>query len=251
MRWRAVRQARRSRRGAGPAPGAPRPQTPPGLQRRGSARRHAAVASYRRGGAYHARFQRRVSRGLPGRGRPEGLRIRGGLPARIPRRPAFQRRGGGLLHRARPALAAAAGFSSGPGGTRPMTTLTGHARLAGVMGWPVAHSRSPRLHGFWLAQHDIDGAYLPLPVHPANLAAALRALPLLGFAGANITLPHKAAALAMVDRASEEARRIGAINTVVVGADGLLEGSNTDGYGFLAHLKTSDPAWRADNKPAG
>ena len=106
-----------------------------------------------------------------------------------------------------------------------MTTLTGHARLAGVMGWPVAHSRSPRLHGFWLAQHDIDGAYLPLPVHPANLAAALRALPLLGFAGANITLPHKAAALAMVDRASEEARRIGAINTVVVGADGLLEGS--------------------------
>jgi shikimate dehydrogenase len=131
-----------------------------------------------------------------------------------------------------------------------MRTLTGRARLAGVIGWPVAHSRSPRLHGFWLAQHDIDGAYLPLPVHPQNLAAALRALPLLGFTGVNITLPHKAAALALVDRASEEAQRIGAINTVVVAADGLLEGSNTDGYGFLAHLKASAPAWRASDGPA-
>ena len=64
-----------------------------------------------------------------------------------------------------------------------MKTLTGHARLAGVMGWPVTHSRSPRLHGFWLAQHDIDGAYLPLTVRPENLASALRALPALGFAG--------------------------------------------------------------------
>ena len=131
-----------------------------------------------------------------------------------------------------------------------MRTLTGRARLAGVMGWPVAHSRSPRLHGFWLAQHDIDGAYLPLPVHPQNLAAALRALPLLGFTGVNITLPHKAAALALVDRVSEEAQHIGAINTVVVAADGLLEGSNTDGYGFLAHLKASAPAWRASDGPA-
>ena len=130
-----------------------------------------------------------------------------------------------------------------------MRTLTGRARLAGVMGWPVAHSRSPRLHGFWLAQHDIDGAYLPLAVHPENLAVALRALPLLGFTGVNITLPHKAAALALVDRASEEAQRIGAINTVVVAADGLLEGSNTDGYGFLAHLKASAPAWRAGDGP--
>jgi shikimate dehydrogenase len=131
-----------------------------------------------------------------------------------------------------------------------MRTLTGRARLVGVMGWPVAHSRSPRLHGFWLAQHDIDGAYLPLAVHPENLAAALRALPLLGFTGVNITLPHKAEALGLVDRASDEAQRIGAINTVVVGADGLLEGSNTDGYGFLAHLKASEPAWRASDGPA-
>jgi shikimate dehydrogenase len=131
-----------------------------------------------------------------------------------------------------------------------MKTLTGRARLAGVMGWPVAHSRSPRLHGFWLAKHDVDGAYLPLAVRPENLGVALRALPALGFAGVNITLPHKSAALALVDRASEEARRIGAINTVVVGADGLLEGSNTDVYGFLAHLRASAPGWRAGAAPA-
>lgn len=131
-----------------------------------------------------------------------------------------------------------------------MRTLTGRARLAGVMGWPVAHSRSPRLHGFWLAQHDIDGAYLPLPVRPEDLAAALRALPALGFAGVNLTVPHKTAALGLVDRLSDEAKRIGAVNTVVVASDGRLEGSNTDGYGFLAHLKASAPQWRPKNGPA-
>ena len=131
-----------------------------------------------------------------------------------------------------------------------MKTLTGHARLAGVMGWPVAHSRSPRLHGFWLAQHDIDGAYLPLAVRPENLASALKALPALGFAGVNLTVPHKTAAMGLVDRLSDEARRIGAVNTIVVGADGRLEGSNTDGYGFLAHLKAAAPEWRPKTKPA-
>ena len=131
-----------------------------------------------------------------------------------------------------------------------MTALSGRAKLAGVFGWPVAHSRSPRLHGFWLERHAIDGAYLPFAVRPENLAAALNALPVLGLRGVNLTVPHKEAALGLVDRASEEARRIGAVNTIVVDGDGGLEGRNTDGYGFLAHLKASAPGWRSASGPA-
>lgn len=128
--------------------------------------------------------------------------------------------------------------------------LSGRSRIAGVMGWPVAHSRSPRLHGYWLRQYRIDGAYIPLPVRPAQFAAALRALPMLGFAGANVTLPHKEAALAAVDRASDEARRIGAVNTVVVLDDGKLEGRNTDGFGFVENLRAAVREWRPDAGPA-
>ena len=131
-----------------------------------------------------------------------------------------------------------------------MTALSGRAKLAGVFGWPVAHSRSPRLHGFWLERHAIDGAYLPFAVRPENLAAALKALPVLGLRGVNLTVPHKEAALGLVDRASEEAKRIGAVNTIVVDGDGGLEGRNTDGYGFLAHLKASAPGWRSASGPA-
>ncbi|MBV8653995.1 MAG: shikimate dehydrogenase, partial [Alphaproteobacteria bacterium] len=101
--------------------------------------------------------------------------------------------------------------------------LSGAARKAGVMGWPVAHSRSPALHGWWLAQHRIDGAYVPMAVRPDQLATALRALPVLGFAGCNLTIPHKEAALALVDRLDPVARRVGAVNTIVVAADGTLE----------------------------
>jgi shikimate dehydrogenase len=131
-----------------------------------------------------------------------------------------------------------------------MTALSGRAKLAGVFGWPVAHSRSPRLHGFWLERHAIDGAYLPFAVRPENLAAALNALPVLGLRGVNLTVPHKEAALGLVDRANEEARRIGAVNTIVVDGDAKLEGRNTDGYGFLAHLKASAPGWRSASGPA-
>ncbi|MGE0119314.1 MAG: shikimate dehydrogenase [Dongiaceae bacterium] len=129
-------------------------------------------------------------------------------------------------------------------------TLSGRSRIAGVMGWPVAHSRSPRLHGYWLRQYRIDGAYIPLPVRPAQFTAALRALPMLGFAGANVTLPHKEAALVAVDRASGEALRIGAVNTVVVLEDGTLEGRNTDGFGFVENLRAAVREWRADAGPA-
>ena len=128
--------------------------------------------------------------------------------------------------------------------------LSGAAKLAGVMGWPVAHSRSPRLHGFWLARYGIDGAYLPLPVRPENLEAALRSLPVLGFAGCNLTIPHKEAALALVDRLDPLAKRIGAINTVVVAPTGELTGSNTDVFGFRENLLSAAKTWRANAGPA-
>lgn len=127
--------------------------------------------------------------------------------------------------------------------------ITGKARKAGVMGWPVAHSRSPALHGHWLDFYGVDGAYVPLPVRPEDLASALRALPVLGFAGCNLTIPHKVAALDMVDRIDATARRIGAVNTVVVAEDGLLEGSNTDAFGFVASLRERHPGWNPSAGP--
>jgi shikimate dehydrogenase len=128
-------------------------------------------------------------------------------------------------------------------------SLTGKARKAGVMGWPIAHSRSPALHGWWLAQYRIDGAYVPMAVQPGDLATALRALPILGFAGCNLTIPHKEATLAIVDRADPIARRIGAVNTIVIDSEGALEGRNTDGYGFIASLRAAHPGWSARRGP--
>jgi shikimate dehydrogenase len=118
------------------------------------------------------------------------------------------------------------------------------------MGWPVAHSRSPLVHGFWLREHRIDGEYLALPVPPGDLARHLRALPAEGYAGCNLTIPHKEAALGIVDRVDERAARIGAVNTVVVLPDGRLEGRNTDAFGFHANLVQALPHWRADAGPA-
>jgi shikimate dehydrogenase len=129
-------------------------------------------------------------------------------------------------------------------------TLSGRSRIAGVIGWPVAHSRSPRLHGYWLSCYSIDGAYLPLPVRPEQFGSALRALPMLGFAGANVTVPHKEAALTEVDHATPEARRIGAVNTIVIAADGTLEGRNTDAFGFTENVRAAAPGWRAERGPA-
>jgi len=117
-----------------------------------------------------------------------------------------------------------------------MPILTGHARLAGIIGWPVAHSRSPRLHGFWLERHAIDGAYVPLAVRPEDFATAVRGLAASGFAGANVTLPHKRAAFALCDSVEPSAQHAGAVNTLVF-RDGRINGSNTDGWGFLANLR--------------
>jgi shikimate dehydrogenase len=130
-----------------------------------------------------------------------------------------------------------------------MRLLTGHARLAGVLGWPVSHSRSPRLHGHWLETLGIDGAYVPLPVHPDRFATAVRALADLGFRGANVTIPHKQAAFAVCDAVDATARRAGAVNTLVF-RDGRIEGSNTDGYGFLESVRAGAPGWAPGAGPA-
>ena len=128
--------------------------------------------------------------------------------------------------------------------------LSGKARIAGVIGWPVGHSRSPRLHGYWLEQYGIDGAYLPLAVPPERIIGAIHALPALGFRGANVTVPYKETALLSVDRIDPVALRIGAVNTIIVGEDGKLDGRNTDAYGFITNLLVGAPAWRPESGPA-
>jgi shikimate dehydrogenase len=120
-----------------------------------------------------------------------------------------------------------------------MTILSGNARLAGITGWPVGHSRSPRLHGFWLERHGIDGAYVPLRIEPAHFPAAIRGLMRSGFAGVNVTIPHKVAAFAISDIVEDSARRAGAVNTLVF-ENGRIKGSNTDGWGFLENLRSND-----------
>jgi len=126
--------------------------------------------------------------------------------------------------------------------------ISGKAKIAGVIGWPIDHSRSPRLHNYWLARHDIDAAYVPLTVPPDQLAAALHGLPALGFVGANVTIPHKEAVIPFLDAVDPAARQIGAVNTIVV-QEGRLHGSNTDGFGFLENLKAGAPTWRAEAGP--
>jgi shikimate dehydrogenase len=121
--------------------------------------------------------------------------------------------------------------------------------MAGVMGWPVMHSRSPKIHNFWLAEYAITGTYVPLAIRAEGLRAALRALPALGFAGCNLTIPHKEAAFEIVDRVDPLARRVGAINCVVVAPDGSLDGYNYDGFGYIQSITEAYPDWRADAGP--
>ena len=122
--------------------------------------------------------------------------------------------------------------------------------LAGVMGWPVAHSRSPVIHNHWIKQYGLNGAYVLLPVQPHKLEDAIRGLPALGFAGCNLTIPHKVNAMKLIDVVHPTAQRMGAINTIVVQPDGALHGFNNDGYGYLQSLKDAKPDWRADAGPA-
>ena len=122
-------------------------------------------------------------------------------------------------------------------------------KLAGVMGMPIYQSRSPILHNYWLAKYGIKGAYGHFPVELKNLETAVRGLSALGLAGCNITLPHKVHAMKMMDHIDPLAKRMGAINCIVVQEDGALHGFNNDGYGYIQCVKDAKPDWRADEGP--
>jgi shikimate dehydrogenase len=121
--------------------------------------------------------------------------------------------------------------------------------LAGVMGWPVMHSRSPMLHNYWFNKHGLAGTYVPLAIRPEHLPAALRGLHPLGFAGVNVTIPHKQEAMKIVNEVDALARSIGAISCVIVKADGSLMGTNNDCYGFIHAVRQEHLGWRADAGP--
>lgn len=128
--------------------------------------------------------------------------------------------------------------------------MTDEPRLAAVTGWPIAHSRSPLVHGHWLRRYRIRGHYVPIALAPEAFVEGLLAMPKLGFRGTNVTIPHKEAALALATEVTEEARAIGAANTITFREDGTIHADNTDGYGFLANLRDAAPAWDAAAGPA-
>lgn len=122
--------------------------------------------------------------------------------------------------------------------------------LAGVIGSPVGHSRSPALHGYWLHRYGLRGHYIPMEVAQADLKDVLRLLPKLGFVGANVTLPHKEAVLGLADIVTDRAALIGAANTLIFRKDGRIHADNTDGSGFVANVRQYVPAWAPSAGPA-
>lgn len=128
--------------------------------------------------------------------------------------------------------------------------MTQRIPLAGVIGHPIAHSKSPRLHGHWLKKYNLPGFYIPMDVAPEDLETVLRTLPKAGFVGANITVPHKEAALEIADLSSDRATLIGAANTLIFREDGKIHADNTDGYGFIENLRQGAPDWDPTAGPA-
>ncbi|KUJ77404.1 shikimate dehydrogenase [Ruegeria profundi] len=122
--------------------------------------------------------------------------------------------------------------------------------LAGVIGHPIAHSKSPQLHGHWLKKYGLAGHYVPMDVAPDDLGVVLRSLPKAGFVGANVTVPHKETALRLADFVSKRAKLIGAANTLFFGEDGKIYADNTDGYGFMQNLRDGAPDWSPSDGPA-
>lgn len=122
--------------------------------------------------------------------------------------------------------------------------------LAGVIGSPIAHSRSPRLHKYWLRKYGLPGEYIPMDIASGDLEDCIRMLPKLGFVGLNVTIPHKEHVMTLVDLISDRAALIGSVNTLIFREDGKIHGDNTDGYGFLQNLKQGAPDWSPNGGPA-
>ncbi|GGE55365.1 shikimate dehydrogenase [Actibacterium pelagium] len=122
--------------------------------------------------------------------------------------------------------------------------------LAGVIGSPIAHSKSPKLQNYWLSRYGIEGYYIPMDISQSDLAEVLRMLPRQGFVGVNVTIPHKEAALSLADTVTDRAALIGAANTLTFGADGKIIADNTDGYGFLENLRQNGGDWDPSSGPA-
>ena len=122
--------------------------------------------------------------------------------------------------------------------------------LAGVIGSPIAHSKSPQLHHHWLKTLDLPGHYIPMDVATKDLEEVIRTLPKMGFVGVNITVPHKETVMNIADMITDRATLIGAANTLIFRKDGKIHADNTDGYGFLENLRTSAPNWNPKDGPA-
>lgn len=122
--------------------------------------------------------------------------------------------------------------------------------LAGVIGNPIGHSKSPLLFAHWLKTYARPGAYIPMNVHERDLESVIRTLPKMGFVGCNVTLPHKVAVLEIADLATDRATLIGAANTLIFRKDGKIHADNTDGYGFIANLRQGAPGWTPSLGPA-
>lgn len=121
-----------------------------------------------------------------------------------------------------------------------MNQITGKAKLAGVIGWPVAHSRSPLIHNFWLERYKIDGVYIPLPVKDENFEILIRGMMAAGFRGCNVTIPHKERAFQICDVLDANAQHIRSVNTLMFRDDGSIYGTSTDGDGFIASLEAQN-----------
>lgn len=122
--------------------------------------------------------------------------------------------------------------------------------LAGVIGFPISHSKSPKMHRYWLKKYGLKGDYVPLHVHDDNLETVLRTMPKMGFVGANVTIPHKTSVMALADQVSDRATLIGAANTLIFREDGTIYADNTDGYGFMSNVKHGAPDWDPTAGPA-